>query len=102
MSLEERFVACNILHSYNTARSQGYNLVDKLHGITVRKKLANAVNIHHRGFVAIIYRSLNLMLAYLTAYQTGKLVVYRMARTGRYDTAFERLSDKRHITYDVK
>ena len=93
MTLEEWFVACHVLNSHNTCCTKFYHLVNQLHRIAVGEKFADAVDIHYRSLIRIVYGSLNLVLADFTAHLTCKLIVDGMSRTGGDDTAFDGFAD---------
>ena len=102
MSCKEWFVACYVLYSYDTVGTEFYNFIYQLHRVTVGEQLANAVYIHYRFFVAVVYRSLNFMFAYFFSHQASKLVVDGVSRTCGYDTTFDGFADKRHVSDNVE
>ena len=102
MTLEERLIGCNILHTDNTCRAHCCNLVDQLHGIAMRKQFANTLVIHDWHFIRIIDWRLNFMLANFFSHQSCKLIIDSMTRSGRNNSALDRFADKRHVTDDIK
>ena len=76
--------------------------LDQLHGIAVGQKFTNAVDIHDGLFVGVIARCLHIVLAYLLAHHTGKLVVDGVTRTGGNDTALDGFANECHIADDVE
>ena len=66
------------------------------------QKFTNAVDIHDGLFVGVIARCLHIVLAYLLAHHTGKLVVDGVTRTGGDDASLEGLSDEGHVADDVE
>ena len=102
MSLEERLIACYVLHSHNACGTEFNYLVNKLHGIAVGKQFADTVDIHYGCLIRIINRSLYLVLANLTAHLTRKLIVDGVTGAGGYDTTLDRFADKSHVADDVK
>ena len=102
MSHEERFVARNVFHTYDTVRSHGNDFIDKLHGVAMRQQLANANVVQQWLFVGIVNRSLYLVFTNLLAHESGKLVVNGMSWTGGNDASLDRLPYKCHVTDDVQ
>ena len=102
MSHEERFVACNVFHTYDTVRSYGNDFVNKLHGVAMRQQLANANVVQQRLFVGVVNRSLYLVFTNLLAHESGKLVVYGMSWTSGNDASLDGLAYKCHVTDDVQ
>ena len=66
------------------------------------EKFADAVDIHYRSLIRIVYGSLNLVLADFTAHLTCKLIVDGMSRTSGDDTALDGFADKSHVANDVE
>ena len=101
MSDKERFIACYILNTDDTCRTNGNDLVHQLHGVSVRKQLANAVVIHDWCLIGVIDRSLDLMLPNLFPHEAGKLVVDSMSWASSNDTSFNRFTYQSHVADDV-
>ena len=102
MSCEERLVAGNILYAHNRLAANAYDFVNQLHGVAMRQHLAYAVYVEHRFHCRVIYRSLNLMLAYLLAHRACELIIYSVSGTRCNYAAFERLAYQSHISDDVQ
>ena len=102
VTLEERFVAGDILDTHDAGRPHSYHLVYQLHRVAVRQELTDADVVHDRLLVRIVDRSLNLMLANLLAHQASELVVHCVTWASGDDTTLDRLADESHVAYDVE
>ena len=102
VTLEERLVGCNVLHTHDGVSAQRNHLIDELHGIAVGQEFANLVHIHYRLLVGIVDGCLDLVLTNLLTHQTGELIVDGMTRTSGYDAALDGFADESHIADDVE
>ena len=102
MTLEERLIGCYVLNADDAVRTNGNNLVDKLHWVAVWKKLTDALVVHNRLFIRVVDRCLNLMFADLLTHQAGKLIVYSVSRTCCNDATLDWFTNESHITDDIK
>ena len=68
----------------------------------MRQELADTVNVHERSGIAVVDRSLDLMLTDLPAHLARKLVVNRVSGLGRNDTALDRTAYEGHVSDNVQ
>ena len=68
----------------------------------MRKQFADAVYVHDRFFVTIVYGSLYFVQTNFFTHLAGELIVDGMPRTSSYDTAFNRFADKSKITNNIQ
>ena len=64
--------------------------------------LTYAVHVKYWLLVWIIYRCLYLMLTYFLTHESCKLIIDSMTRTSSYNTTFQWLTYKCHVTYNIK
>ena len=102
MTLKEGFIGSDILDSYNIVGTNFNHFIYQLEWIPVRKQFADAVYIHDRRFIAVVYGSLYFVQTDFFAHLTGKLVVDRMSRTSCNDAAFDGFTDKGKVTDDIE
>ncbi len=100
--MEERLVARDVLHADNACRSQSYHFVYQLHGVAVGQEFADAVDVHYRCFVGIVDRCLHVVLAYLFAHLSCKLVVDGVAGSCGDDASLDGLAYEGEVADDVK
>ena len=102
MSLEERLITGDVLHTDNAGRTDRDHLVNQLHGIAMGEKLTDSVHIHDGSLVGIVEGCLHLMLTNFLAQQPCELVIDGMTGTGSDDPTFDRTTNQGHVADDVK
>ena len=102
VSLEEGFVARHVLDSHDAVLLDVDDLIDQLHGITVRKEFPYARNIHQGRHVRVVLGCLHLMTAYFPPHHAREHIIYSVSWSGGNDASLDGFAYERHIANDVE